>query len=222
MNTNSFSNPPYLVVGTAWERCLFLSQFWSRVLNSFISASLNCSSECKDCNWKRSSGQFYCYHSEAVQLQSNWVTIKSSRSPSTYCELCTRSPFLWTLVQLTLSENQVPGVQARSFCEWLRQSKCHAEHGYSEAVNAEPTGQKQPLSSSGLAQRWLQQEQQSDQSHKACSVTFPHCKIHSNCNVVGMASKKQQVDENLYHLNFTPLFWQGKTLSEFLQMFSSR
>lgn len=101
---------PYLVVGTAWERCLFLSQFWSRVLNSFISASLNCSSECNDCNWKRSSGQFYCYHFTPGATAENWVTL---RAPD-LLTVNSRPPFLRTSVQLTLSENQVPAVQARS------------------------------------------------------------------------------------------------------------
>lgn len=54
-----------------------------------------------------------------------------------------RSPFLGMLAQLTLCESQVPAVQARSLCEWLRHSKWHAEHGSSEAA-------EQPLSSSGL------------------------------------------------------------------------
>lgn len=152
MNTNSFFYPPTLLLELPEKGVYF---FHSSEVVFLIHSFLHPWTAAPSARTVAERGvqdRFTFFRGGAAAEQLSYH--ESSRSPSMHCELCTRSPFLGTLVQWTLSENQMPAVQARSLCEWLRQSKCHTERGSSEAATAEPTGQKQSLSSSGLEEIW--------------------------------------------------------------------
>lgn len=152
MNTNSFSNPPTLLLELPEKGVYF---FHSSEVVFLIHSFLHPWTAARSARTVTERGvqdSFTVTSLEMVKLQSNWVTM---RAPDQ--DLLTVNSKI-SIFRNVSPINTIWEPKARSLCEWLRQSKCHAEHGSREAATAQPTGQKQPLSSSGLAQRWLQQE----------------------------------------------------------------